>query len=544
MLCVILVAGHGTLLEEEIQASQKYSSLAGVPKALLPTHKGKTILDAWWSAVRSRQLFSDVLLVTNAAKYKHYERWATASEFPIHNIINDGTTTESSRLGACLDLQLALAVNKKQFDSILVVAGEMLFEESKLDMVTVIQQSQKFDNLAVYYELGENESPETRGIVEIEPASGRIKALYEKPIASVTNSKLASVVFYCLNFRTIQTLSEFNILHKESPRSLGHFMSWLIERDTPIYGLKLPTAFKLIGSNVTLEQYELAIEYFSDLASKEVRSITKRVFARVGLMGNPSDGFNGKTIALSIKNFWADVTITESDKLVLCPHPLNDPTEFGSLWDLHAISRREGYLGGLRLVQATCKKFYQYCSDKGIAIGKRNFTLKYDTNIPRQVGLAGSSAIVTATLQCLLSFYELNSNDMPLHTQPQFVLDVETEELFIQAGLQDRVVQTYEGLVYMDFSKELFQQQNYGHYERLDNVELPQFFLAYLRDPSDSGRIHSDVGARWRRGDEQVVKAMKKFSLLTDQAREAIEAKDWETLKLLMSENFNLRRLN
>ena len=34
-------------------------------------------------------------------------------------------------------------------------------------------------------------------------------------------------------------------------------------------------------------------------------------------MGNPSDGFHGKTIALSISNFWADVTIHESVKLVI-----------------------------------------------------------------------------------------------------------------------------------------------------------------------------------------------------------------------------------
>lgn len=334
----------------------------------MPAPKGKTILDAWWSTVRSRQLFSDVLLVTNAAKYKHYERWATASEFPIQNIINDGTTTYSYSLGACLDLQLALTVNTTEFQSVLVVAGDMLFEESKLDMLAVIQQSKKYDNLAVYYELGENESADTRGIVEVEKSSGKIINFYEKPDCSVTNSRLASVVFYCLNFHTIQTLPEFNSLHKLRPQSLGHFISWLIQRDTSIYGLKLPTAFKLIGSDVSLEQYESAITYFSDLASKEVRTITKRVYARVGLMGNPSDGFHGKTIALSIKNFWADATITESDKLVLCPHPLNDPTEFGSLWDLHAISRREGYLGGLRLVQATCKKFYQYCTDKGYVV--------------------------------------------------------------------------------------------------------------------------------------------------------------------------------
>ena len=38
-------------------------------------------------------------------------------------------------------------------------------------------------------------------------------------------------------------------------------------------------------------------------------------------------------------------------------------------------------------------------------------------------------------------------------------LNVEMTELFIQAGLQDRVIQVYEGLVYMDFDKELFDKQ-------------------------------------------------------------------------------------
>ena len=105
------------------------------------------------------------------------------------------------------------------------------------------------------------------------------------------------------------------------------------------------------------------------------------------LMGNPSDGFHGKTISLSISNFWAEVTIYESHRLILTPHPLNDPTEFGSLADLHDSYDRDGYLGGLRLLQATCKKFYQYCTKHGIALAKRNFTLKYDTNVPRQVRL-------------------------------------------------------------------------------------------------------------------------------------------------------------
>ena len=167
-------------------------------------------------------------------------------------------------------------------------------------------------------------------------------------------------------------------------------------------------------------------------------------------MGNPSDGFFGKTLSLSIKNFWAEVTIQESDKLRLIPHPLCDPTEFGSLADLHGISSKEGYLGGLRLLQATCKKFYSYCSGRGIALPKRNFSLRYDTNIPRQVGLAGSSAIVTATLKSLMSFFSVTDTELPRELQPQFILDVEVAELAINAGLQDRVVQ-----VSTEYSQEL-----------------------------------------------------------------------------------------
>ena len=54
----------------------------------------------------------------------------------------------------------------------------------------------------------------------------------------------------------------------------------------------------------------------------------------------------------------------------------------------------------------------------------------------------------------------------------------------------------YEGLVSMDFAEELMASRGHGSYRNLAPAALPQFFLAYQRDPSDSGRIHSDVRAR------------------------------------------------
>ncbi|XP_035535669.1 glucuronokinase with putative uridyl pyrophosphorylase [Morone saxatilis] len=546
MICILLVAGHGTVLETQIKNDDTglYSHLTGVPKALLPGTGGKKILDFWWETVNMRQLFTEVYLVTNADKYKYYERWATANDFPVENVVNDGSTTLEDRLGAVADLQLAIRSRKLQ-DDIIVIAGDMLCADQNFDIAQVIRFfKSKPGELIIYYELEESEKSSSRGIVEVCPDTHRITRFLEKPQEGLTESRLASVVFYCIQRDTLPYLSDFLSLQPQATdRSFGRFWEWLInEKQLDVFGMKLPTGFQLIGQ-VGLSDYTKWLTHYSTKPQDNpAKPITCRSYARVGLMGNPSDGFNGKTIAMSISNFWAEVTLVESQTLVLVPHPLNDPTEFGSLQDLFCISRKEGYLGGLRLLQATCKKFYQFCSKQGIALTKQNFTLKYDTNIPRQVGLAGSSAIVSATLKCLMKFYNITDNDLPKPIRANFILNVETDELFITAGLQDRVVQVYEGLVYMDFSKKLMEDQGYGNYVSMNMSGLPPFWLAYLSDPSDSGRIHSNIRQRWLSGEPLVVEAMKTFAELTDQARTALQNRDWGTLAQLMDQNFELRR--
>eukprot|EP00095_Tigriopus_kingsejongensis_P007749 snap_masked-scaffold815_size93432-processed-gene-0.11 protein:Tk07749 transcript:snap_masked-scaffold815_size93432-processed-gene-0.11-mRNA-1 annotation:"glucuronokinase 1-like" len=562
MICVLQLAGHQPQLDSNIKGdvSGKYAHLEGVPKALLPGVGGKKILDCWWELIKNRQLFSEVFMVCNADKIKHFERWATASDFPVGNIVNDGTTSRDSRLGAVADLQLALKVKKIRDQPILVIAGDILFQDQKFDLtqVTNFHANKSDGDLAIYYELHDHETIDTRGMVEVCPFTNRILKFLEKPDEHETTSRNASVPFYCFRASTLAKIDEYLSLFPDvENRSFGNLLSWLVNaKEHLIYGMKLPTGFQLIGQT-TLADYESWIQYFTEQNKEDARSrrIAKRAYARIGLMGNPSDGFFGKTISLSIKNFWAEVTICESSKLVLIPHPLCDPTEFGSLADLHGISTKEGYLGGLRLLQATCKKFYHYCSTRGIALAKRNFSLKYDTNIPRQVGLAGSSAIVTATLKCLMEFFHITNKDIPKEIQPQFILEVEVAELCINAGLQDRVIQAslpgvldiisrhiYEGLVYMDFSADLMLSKGFGVYERLEVATLPQLFICYSSNGSDSGKIHSDVRKRFDRGDEEVQKAMKTFANLTLHAKSAILEQDWERLSALMQDNFALRK--
>ncbi|XP_061574729.1 glucuronokinase with putative uridyl pyrophosphorylase [Cololabis saira] len=546
MICILLVAGHGALLEAQIKNDDTglYSHLAGVPKALLPGIGGKKILDFWWEAVNMRQLFTDVYLVTNADKFKHYERWATANGFPVENVVNDGSTRPEDRLGALADLELVIRSRQLQ-DDVVVIAGDMLCADQNFDIAQVIRFFRsKPGEVVIYYELEDGEESSSRGIVEACPDTHRISRFLEKPAKGLTASRLASVVFYCIRRETLTSMSDFLSLQPDaSNQAFGHFWEWLINRkQMDVFGMKLPTGFQLIGQ-VGLSDYTKWLTHYSTKKKDNLaKPITCRSHARVGLMGNPSDGFNGKTIAMTISNFWAEVTLVESETLVLVPHPLNDPTEFGGLQDLFCISRKEGYLGGLRLLQATCKKFYQFCSKQGIALTKQNFTLKYDTNIPRQVGLAGSSAIVAATLKCLMKFYNITDGDLPKPVRANFILNVETEELFITAGLQDRVVQVYEGLVYMDFSKEVMEEQSYGNYVSMDMADLPPFWLAYLSDPSDSGRIHSNIRQRWINGEPVVTEAMRRFAELTDQARTAIQERDWNQLAQLMDQNFDLRR--
>lgn len=220
--------------------------------------------------------------------------------------------------------------------------------------------------------------------------------------------------------------------------------------------------------------------------------ITCRTFARIGFLGNPSDGYFGKTISCTVSNFYAEVTIIPSEKFMIVPHPLFDHVEFFSLSDLRQGCQQSGYEGGVRVLLATCKIFYDYCTDNGIALPDINFTVTYNTNIPRQVGLSGSSAIVRSLMACLMKAYNLDYHDVPSEILPTLILSVETKELGITAGLQDRVVQVYDNLVYMDFEKEHMEKTGTGIYEVLD-VDLPPLFLAYEQNPSDISFLYINI---------------------------------------------------
>jgi glucuronokinase len=244
--------------------------------------------------------------------------------------------------------------------------------------------------------------------------------------------------------------------------------------------------------------------------------IRTHAYPRAGLIGNPSDGYFGKTIAFTFREFCAEIELWESPELELLPSR-RDHSVFPSICHLHQDVKRHGYYGGFRLLKASCKRFLDYCSERGIVLDNRNFTLRYRSDIPGQVGLAGSSAIITACLRALMGFYNVQ---ISRHSLANLVLSVENTELSIPAGLQDRVAQAYEGLTYMDFDRSLMEERGYGVYEPLDPALLPPCYIAYREDLAEGTEVyHNDLRSRHRRGEPAVLEAMEEWAALASDLR-------------------------
>jgi glucuronokinase len=262
-------------------------------------------------------------------------------------------------------------------------------------------------------------------------------------------------------------------------------------------------------------------------------------FPRAGLIGNPSDGYFGKTISLAFSNFHADVVLYETPELEILPSQ-KDHSCFGSIADLVRDVQLHGYYGGIRLLKATVKAFHSYCRDNQITLHEKNFTIRYQSNVPHGVGLAGSSAIITACLRALMAFYGVS---IPKYVQANLVLSAEKNELHIPAGLQDRVTQVYEGLVYMDFAEPIMSKQGYGNYEPLDPALVPKLYIAYRDDFSEpTEKLHSDLRLRFNQGERRVVNAMRFWARLTDQVKKRLANGQADTIGNLLDANFDRRR--
>ncbi len=270
-----------------------------------------------------------------------------------------------------------------------------------------------------------------------------------------------------------------------------------------------------------------------------MKIIQHSVPARVALAGNPSDGYQGKTLALAIGNFHAHVRLIPWDRLEIVLRE-QDKNRFDSINDLVDDVTRHGYYDGIRLIKASIKCFVDYARARTFELHPHPFSIGYSTTIPQGVGLSGSSAIIVATLRSLMDYYSVAIDKPVLASLARFI---ENDELGISAGYQDRVAQVYGGLTFMDFSA-MAQCDGFecGTYESLDAALLPPLYVAYDEQsckPS-SGRIHSPLRERMER-EPALFACMQEIAAQATLAKTALLRGDWDGLNQAINHNFDLR---
>lgn len=224
--------------------------------------------------------------------------------------------------------------------------------------------------------------------------------------------------------------------------------------------------------------------------------ITGRAPARTALVGNPSDGYGGAVLTVAVENWGAIVELHERPGAT--------------------VDRVEGPEGLVRIVEATRRIFRRRVGSAAPA----DLTLR--TSVPREVGLAGSSAVVVATLDATAQQAGVH---LDAASWPSLALHVETDELGIPGGLQDRVAQVWGGVVLCDARPTVTRRISglvVGAYRYLPTGSLPPLAVAWLPSGREPSAI-SQAGLRAGLEDPEVVATFARLGQLAVEAADGLE---------------------
>lgn len=259
-----------------------------------------------------------------------------------------------------------------------------------------------------------------------------------------------------------------------------------------------------------------------------------KAYPRLGLLGNPMDALGGAAMSMTFQDYEARAWIEPADRITLV-EPDREHPAWNSVDDLQQYIRVYGFHGGRRLMMALIARLGRYCRDHAIAIPDRNFSLRWESTIPLRVGLAGSSAILTAALRAILDFWAI---DVPLLDRVDIVMNTERVDLGIPAGPQDRVAQVFEGVVFLEPDG-----QGRLHVETLDSAALPPLFVAVDESSSEGTEIfHSNLRERFERREDPVMNGLRRQTELARAGRDLLKTGRGPELAPLMDENFEIRR--
>ena len=234
MKCLILAAGYATRL---------YPLTENFPKPLLKVGE-KTILDWLLSDIDSAKLADGYIVISNHKFARHFQDWAAAHPLPI-TVVDDGTSTNETRLGAVCDIQFAIDQLGLD-DDLLIIAGDNVLDFS---LTAFLRYAQEKGTSCVmrYYEADEKRLKKS-GVAE-QGENDRLLSQEEKPEAP--KSHWCTPPFYYYTRQDAAKIREA-IADGCGTDAPGSLVAWMCQR-SPMHSMEMPGSRYDIGN---LESYE------------------------------------------------------------------------------------------------------------------------------------------------------------------------------------------------------------------------------------------------------------------------------------------------
>ena len=234
MKTIILAAGYATRL---------YPLTENFPKPLLKV-KEKTILDWLIEDIHTSGLMDEYIVISNHRFAGHFQHWADGHTLPI-SVVDDGTETNETRLGAVKDIQYAIE-KKKINEDVLVIAGDNVLDFSLVPFVRFGCGNNC--SCIMCYEENEPARQQRTAIITVD-GENTITSYEEKPREPKSNLAVPPFYFYKAgDVLRIPEALEAGCGY-DAP---GSFAAWLSSQ-TPMKAYRMPGNRYDIGN---LESYE------------------------------------------------------------------------------------------------------------------------------------------------------------------------------------------------------------------------------------------------------------------------------------------------
>ena len=234
MKCLILAAGYATRL---------YPLTENFPKPLLKVGD-KTILDWLIDDIDTSGEVDEYIVISNHKFARHFEEWASKKSQKI-TVVDDGTSTNETRLGAVKDIQYA--IEKCQIDSdMLVIAGDNVLDFSLTKFIAYAKK--KNTSCIMRYFEKEEKKLQKAGVVCVDEKD-KITGMEEKPSSPKSNWACPPFYYYTKEDTRLVKKGIEAGCGTDAP---GSYIAWLC-KETDVHAMEMPGSRYDIGN---LESYE------------------------------------------------------------------------------------------------------------------------------------------------------------------------------------------------------------------------------------------------------------------------------------------------